>query len=214
MIWVFVTIAVLAIAWSLAFWIKHFYKKTGWGLVVLALLLTAFFVTGTVLCWNPPETPEQESDYGLLLGCGLENGQARPEMVARCMTALQWMEANPKSTVIAAGGDPGEQGVTEAAVMAAWLRNHGADPEYILLEDQSNDTRENVLNSKALAEEAGLETDHITIITSDYHQNRAAFLAEQAGQTPACMSAPTPLLVHFVSAVREVYAMVSEVLGL
>ncbi len=215
MIWVSLTLCVLILLFCAGFFLRKTYKKTGTGLLIATVLLSVFFVGGTALCWSAPnDGADAEADFGLVLGYGLHHGQAAPELVRRCEAGLAWMEEHPKQYLIVSGGDPTNQGVTEAAVMAAWLRNHGADAEWILLEDQAADTRENLLFSQALAEEHGLGTDRVTIITSDYHQTRARFLAERQGMAAQSLSAHTPFLRHLTSAVREVYAVVSEILGL
>ena len=173
-----------------------------------------FAVSAAVLWSAPDSSPELEADYALLLGCSLRNGQATPELVRRCQTALDWLEAHPHGLLVVSGGDPGHQGVTEAAVMAAWLRNHGANAKQILLEDQASDTRENLLFSKTLVEGQERETDTVLIITSEYHQTRARFLAEAGGQTALGLSCRTPLIQHLLATVREVYCMANELLEL
>lgn len=215
MMWLLLTLGILLVLFCGGFVLRKQYKKTSLCLLIAAVLLTAFFVSGTAICWSAPDDgAETEADFGLVLGYGLHHGQAMPELVRRCEAGLAWMEEHPTQFLIVSGGDPTNQGVTEAAVMAAWLRNHGAREDRILMEDQATDTRENLLFSQKLAEEQGLETDCVTIITSDYHQTRARFLAERQGMTAQSLSARTPFLYHLAAAVREVYATISEILGI
>lgn len=209
MIWLILTVWVLTLGFATGFFLKKWFPKVGWTIVAVTALLMLIIGICVGICWAAPKNdPGLEPDYAILLGCGLEEGQAPEEMVRRCRKALAWMEENPKSYLVVAGGDPESHGVTEAAVMAAWLRNHGVDAKWILLEDQSVDTRENLVFSKALAEELGLETDTIMIITSEYHQTRARFLAEKNGQQALSLSCRTPLPEHLFAAVREVYAFI------
>lgn len=215
MIWLLLTVIVLLLLFCGGWYLRKKYKKTSLGMLIAAVLLTVLIVGGTAVCWSAPQDgAEAEADFGLVLGYGLRRGQAAPELVRRCEAALSWMQAHPTRYLIVSGGDPTGQGVTEAAVMAAWLRNHGAREDRILLEDQASDTRENLLFSRELAEAEGLETDCVTIITSDYHQTRARLLAQRQGMTPQSLSAQTPFLRHLTSAVREVYAIISEILGI
>ena len=97
--------------------------------------------------------------------------------------------------------------------MAAWLRNHGANAKRILVEDRANDTRENLLYAKALAESHGLEADAVLIITSEYHQTRARYFAEQTGQQAMSLSCATPPMLRLFASVREVYAFVKAVVS-
>lgn len=211
MFWFLLTLWVLILGIAGGVLLKKRFPRLGWSLVGLMAALAIAISTGTAVCWTAPDDPDAEADYALLLGCGLEEGQATKELIRRCETALRWMEENPGHYLVVSGGDPGGHGITEAAVMSAWLRNHGADPDRLLTEDQANDTRQNLLYSKALAHEQGLETDTVLIITSEYHQTRAKFLAEQNGQQALRLSCRTPLPDHLFAAVREVYSFVKAV---
>ena len=208
MIWLFLTLWGLILGYAAGFFLRKWFPKTGWSIVGITALLTAAVIAGTAICWKGPQERDTEADYAVLLGCALENGQARPELIRRCETALSWMQAHPKQYLIVSGGDPGGQGVTEAAVMAAWLRNHGADEKWIMLEDQARNTRENIQFAKELAAEKQLETDTVLVITSEYHQTRAQYFARQNGQEAAGLSCTTPWWNHLTASVREVYSFV------
>ena len=206
--WLILTIVVLVTGFAAGIFIKHYHPRIGWTVVGIMIVLTLVIGGGTAVCWDAPDYKNLEPDYALLLGCALDNGQATPELVRRCEKALQWLEETPDGLLVVSGGDPVGQGITEAAVMAAWLRNHGADPEQILLEDQAGDTRQNLLYSKTLVHDQELETDTVLIITSEYHQTRAKFLAERNGQQAVGLSCETPFFDHLTAAVREVYSFV------
>ena len=153
MIWLWITVTALALITALGILVKTRHPRLGWTIVGLAMAAALVFAVSAAVLWSAPDSsPELEADYALLLGCSLRNGQATPELVRRCQTALDWLEAHPHGLLVVSGGDPGHQGVTEAAVMAAWLRNPGANAKQILLEDQASDTRENLLFSKTLVE--------------------------------------------------------------
>ena len=203
--WLLLTLLGLALLTGLAIW----RKKPGWLLVpaVLALLVTA----GTAVFFMPPPETDIQPDYAVLLGAGLEDGQPTQELVHRMELALDWMEQTPDTVLIAAGGDPNGQGVTEASVMTRWLADHGANMPRVLAEDQSRTTLENLLCSRELAEEHGLGTENVLILTSDYHQTRAQFLASRIGQNAAGRSCRTPFWPRLTSSVRELYAFLKAV---
>lgn len=209
MIWLLLTLWVLVVGLAAGCLLKKRFRWLGWGVILATLLAVGLVAAGMAICWDAPENEEGlEADYGLLLGCALEHGQATDEMVRRCETALNWMQENPHRYLVASGGDPGGQGRTEAAVMAAWLRNHGAKPDRILIEDQARDTRENLRYSKTILQQMQQQTDTVAIITSEYHQTRAGFLARQNGQQALHISCETPVMAHLFAAVREVYSFV------
>ena len=210
--WLFFTVWLLIVGTAAGLLLMKRFRGLGWAvLFVVALAVTAVTV-GTVVLWAAPAPKgDADADYGLLLGCTLQDGKASNEMIRRCEQALEWMENHPDRYLVVSGGDPGGQGISEAAVMAAWLRNHGANPERLLLEDQAADTRENLLRSKELMEELGRETETVAVITSEYHQGRAAFLAGKLGQRTVPVSCKTPMPDHLFAAVRESYAFLKAV---
>lgn len=213
MIWTILTLLALALGLFCGIRLRKKHRRLSCGVLLLTALLLAAVTTGAAICWDSP-AGEGQADYGLLLGCGLDDGQATEQMVRRCTAALGWMEENPELLLVVSGGDPGGHGISEAAVMLDWLLAHGADGERLVPEDRSNDTRENLIYSKRLIHDLHHETDTVAIITSEYHQTRAAFLAHYNGQTALSVSARTPMPEHLFAAVREVYAFCSEILEL
>lgn len=199
--WLLLTLAGLGLLTGLAVW----WKKPRWLLLpaVLALLVGI----GTAVFFTPPAAQQSlQPDYAVLLGAGLDHGKPTEELVRRMELALDWMEQNADTILIASGGDPANQGITEASVMTAWLLEHGADPDRLLAEEQSRNTRENLLYSRKVAQEHGLKADNILILTSEYHQTRAQFLARRIGQNAAGISCQTPFRQRLVASVRELYA--------
>ncbi|MBP3588890.1 MAG: YdcF family protein [Clostridia bacterium] len=209
--WLLLTLWILIIGTTAGFLLKKKFPWVGHILLALMILYGGIITAGTVICWDAPETSVPRPNYAVVLGCALEDGEATEELIRRCSLAKFLMDGNEKLTLIVSGGDPGGQGRTEAEVMAAWLRNHGADPDRLLIEDQASDTRENLLFSKALAEEHGLGADGIIIVTSEYHQTRAQYLAGKLGQQATGFSCKTPMPDHLFAAVREAYAFLKAI---
>lgn len=207
--WLLLTLCLLLAGFLLAWLLKKRAPKLRTALLICMAVCTVLAAAGTAACWNPPEQQQDLTpDYAVLLGAGLKDGEMTGTLENRLSLALDYLEAAPDVTLIVTGGDPKGYGITEAAVMAQWLRDHGADMDRILLEDQARDTLENLQFSKALAERRGLETDSILILTSDYHQTRAQFLARQLGQEATGRSCTTPFFSHLSASVREAYSFV------
>lgn len=204
--WLLLTAAVLAAGIVAALLLRRRFPVIGTVLLAVLALAAAVIVTGTAICWQAPADEDRMPDYGVLLGCALQNGQPTPELVRRCRMALIWLQDNPDQILIVSGGDPAGQGVTEAAVMTQWLTEHGADMERIVSEPQAKDTRQNLQFSKTLAQSLDLETNTVLIITSEYHQTRAQYLAEMQGQQAVGISCRTPYGDRLQASVREVYA--------
>ena len=91
-------------------------------------------------------------------------------------------------------------------VMAVWLEAHGVAPERILLEEQADSTRENILNSYAVAAQHG--GGRVAFVSSEYHLCRMRMLIRSLGFEPVCVAAHTSrpsLLVNY--AIREAFAV-------
>lgn len=178
--------------------------------LVFRLAMIAFVVlvvAGTATCWNSPDSEQvEDADYAVLLGCALENGQPKEEMIRRMQLGLDWLADTKDTVLMLTGGDPGDQGVTEAQVMYDWLQANGADMSRVVMEDQAADTRQNLLFCRELAEQLGLASDRVLILSSEYHQTRAQYLARQLGQQALGLSCKTPFLDHVTASVREVYS--------
>ena len=110
---------------------------------------------------------------------------------------------------------PGEE-ISEAACMYGWLAARGVPPERILLEEQADNTRENIGYSLALLSERGIDAgDGVAVVSSGYHLCRAALHMERMGGSMVPVAAPMPaqylpLSVNYY--IREAFAMAAELL--
>ena len=126
--------------------------------------------------------------------------------------ALEFLQAHPDRTVIVSGGQGPDEAHTEASVMAQYLLAHGADASQILEEPQASNTRENLLFSAKLAEEAGFDTSRVLIVTSDFHMCRAKYIARTLGMEPYGLSSGTwPWILKLNYTLREVFAFCKAV---
>ena len=114
------------------------------------------------------------------------DGQPSRQLELRLLEALKAYEAAPKP-VIVSGAQGKDEPVTEASVMKSWLEQKGVDPQHILMEDKSFNTRQNLENAKALLGEG---VKDVLIITSDYHLPRALDVARDAGLDPSGIGSP------------------------
>jgi uncharacterized SAM-binding protein YcdF (DUF218 family) len=82
--------------------------------------------------------------------------------------------------LIVSGGKGDDERIPEAYAMASYLTDRGFPAGRLLVEDQSRNTEENLVFSKAIIDEVrpGART---TIVTSDFHAFRAALLARRLG---------------------------------
>ena len=99
-------------------------------------------------------TPDETPDFIVVLGAQVQGDGPSLTLKKRLDKALEFLQAHPDRTVIVSGGQGPDEAHTEASVMAQYLLAHGADASQILEEPQASNTRENLLFSAKLAEEA------------------------------------------------------------
>ena len=119
------------------------------------------------------------------------------------------MELNESAPVIVCGGQGPDEGISEAQAMYDYLAAHGADMTRVCMEDQSTTTRENLINAKKLAAEAGISTKQVLIITSEFHLSRAKFIARSLGmEAYGIGSTTTPWILKVNYELREAFSYV------
>ena len=138
---------------------------------VLVLLLAGRVLAG---CVNDTAKPAENV---LVLGMALEDGKPTKDLINRVQTAKEYLNENPDARLILTGGNPDEEGRTEAAVMRDLLRERGVSEDRMMLEDQAATTRENFLISAKMIDPNG----EVVLISSDYHMERAVRMAKEAG---------------------------------
>ena len=92
--------------------------------------------------------------------------------------------------------------------MADWLIAHGVEEGRVLLEDQADNTEENIRFSKELLAGQGIDlTGSIAVVSSDYHLYRASLLWGTPRMVPVAAHMPGrywPLTVNYY--IREAFA--------
>ena len=153
----------------------------------------------------------------VILGCRVMPG-GEPSMLLqdRLETALDYLEEDPDILVVVSGGQGSNEPVSEAACMAGWLEERGISEDRIFQEDQSSNTKENLIFSKDLLAREGIdvgETD-VLVVSNGFHLTRARMLAERFGygevSTLAAPSSHIPSRIQMY--IREPLALVKSFL--
>lgn len=92
--------------------------------------------------------------------------------------------------------------------MADWLIARGISEDRILLEDQADNTEENIRFSQELLADKGIDlTDNIAVVTSDYHLYRASLLWGTPWMVPVAAHMPGRFFALTVNYyIREAFA--------
>ena len=161
-------------------------------LALICVVLGVLFYLGVVAMVvyrqnNMP--PVGEYDAMIVLGAQVKpDGTPSLQLQWRIDAAANaWKERN--SLIVVCGAQGVGEPATEASVMKAELMKQGVPGEYILMDDQSFNTRQNIGNAVALLE--GHDVKHVLVVTSDYHLARAMAIAEDTGLEASGVGSPT-----------------------
>ncbi len=168
--------------------------KTG----LICLMLGVIFYLGVVamVCYREKHIPPVgEYDAIIVLGA-----QVKPDGVPSLQ--LQWrIDAAAKAfeernaLIVVCGAQGSNEPAPEAHVMRDELIRQGVPGEWILMDDQSFNTRQNIRNAVTLLE--GRDVHHVLVVTSDYHLPRAMAIAGDAGLDASGLGSPTKLGLRF-----------------
>ena len=148
----------------------------------------------------PDGLPKGNNLCIVVLGYGLAaDGTMRKELVGRLETALESIKKYPNALIVCTGGATAENNphVTEAGLMAQWLRSCGVDKNRIIIEDQSYSTVGNARYTCQILADNYPQVTHLALVTSDYHLPRASLLfhaqatlmALEENLVPMCVAA-------------------------
>lgn len=155
-------------------------KVLGWFFRIIVIALAGFMlVTGARSVIGGFITTPGTADNAIVLGLALRNGQPTEDLIFRVDTAVKFSTENPNATLILTGGNPNEDGKTEAEVMKELLIGRGVPEDRMVLEDRAEITIDNFKNTAEIVD----PSEPIVLISSDYHMDRAVRTAEDAGFT-------------------------------
>lgn len=193
-------------------------KPRRWLCVLLALVLMGalFFATlfGLVMA-GAHDVIRGDPQVMIILGCRvMPGGEPSILLQDRLDTALDYLDDHPEMTVVVSGGQGSNEPTSEAACMADYLEEHGVDSDQILLEDESSNTKENLIYSRELLEEQGVDVgeDGVLVVSNGFHLTRAQMLAERYGyKSVSALAAPTTHIPSRIQMyIREPLALVKS----
>lgn len=184
-------------------------KVIGWilrGVIVLLTAVLGFFCIKVIVgsCINTSE----KTDYAIVLGQALEDGQPIQSLLLRLDTGQQYLEQYSEAKLVLTGGNADESGKTEAEVMRELLAEKGVPDEKMIIEDDAMTTQENFLNTAAMIDPA----EPVVLISSGFHMERAVMYAKKAGFTDIRrLPAPSPFFEYGADMMSEVVLLINEI---
>lgn len=145
----------------------------------------------------------------VVLGCRVYGERASLSMVERLDAAYEYLTEHPESKCVLSGGQGDGENISEAECMYRYLVSQGIDASRLYKEEASTTTRENLLFSKQLIEEQGLNPV-VAIATSEYHMYRAGMIANALDISWAAVPGKTAIWLFPTYYVRELYGILYE----
>ena len=193
-------------------------EKRRWALwgrrIFLALLAAGFALFAVLECrvlsWarTDRETPVSAV---IVLGAGVDGRTPSLSLRTRLDAALAYVRDKPEVPIVVSGSQGRGEEISEARCMYDWLTARGVPPERIILEEQADNTRENIRYSLALLSERGIDTANgIAVVSSDYHLCRASMYFP-GNMVPVAARMPVqylPLTVNYY--IREAFGVAAE----
>ncbi|WP_459611434.1 YdcF family protein [Corynebacterium urogenitale] len=159
------------------------------------------------------------ADYIVVHGAGLNGEDLTPLLRSRVDKGIEIFQQlraeglQPK--LVLSGGQGPDEVISEAEAMARYALAHGVDEEFIIREDRSTTTEENVrfvgeLLQERLEDGVTLESLKIVFVTSDYHVLRTATLTRRLGIPGSVIGARTALYYVPAGFLREFVATLKQ----
>ena len=189
-------------------WTRIFGRHWRWMEGILYLLTVAGLVlvlvlTGMIVKYAFFNSPPKDTETTLVvLGCKISGNRPTIMLRQRLDSACRALEENADLKCVVSGGQGEDEAYPESRVMRDYLIEKGIDPDRIVEEDASRNTRENLVNSMEIIREKGW-SEMVTLVTNGYHQCRAGMLAERLGIDFYNRYAPTSFYLVPAYVVRE-----------
>lgn len=175
-------------------------------LLLSALILTATAGVSYLVCLRKIYLPAKhtkshcEDDVMLcVLGKKLHNNKPDAEYLLRLKRAQQLLQEDQKSDVILLGGKTGNALISEAHAGKEFLLTHNISESRIYLEQESQNTLENILNATDFLVE---KNKKIIVISNRYHLARAKQLAYGLGIQVEPCAAEENLKLNLVTVIK------------
>lgn len=159
------------------------------------------------------------ADFIVDQGTGLNGEDLTPLLRSRVDKGIEFYQQLRSEglapMLVLSGGQGPDEVISEAEAMARYALTHGVDEEYIIHEDRSTKTEENVrfvaqLLTERLGDRITPKTQKIVFVTSDYHVPRTAALTRKLGVPGSVIGARTALYYVPAGFLREFVATLKQ----
>lgn len=183
------------------------------------LVLVTFIIVESLIIYHGSKPYQGSADYVIVLGARLYGEIPSPSLRERLESAAAYLEKNPSSQVVVAGGKGAGETVTEASAMKKYLMEKGILENRIIIEEESSNTFENIRNSFLKIVETGgaedlaaLSVKEVVLVTNNFHVLRGKIIANKFNVSAQGIGAKTPPSVIFQYHIREFFGIFKSIL--
>ncbi len=142
----------------------------------LAAIGINFYVMGRASKYIlSPDSPGEDYDCVLVLGCGVRSGVPSPLLEDRLLRSVELYE-NGVSKKLLMSGDHGQENYDEVNVMKSFAVERGVPSEAVFMDHAGFSTYESMYRAKEI-----FKAEKVLIVTQKYHLYRAVYVARQLG---------------------------------
>ena len=161
-------------------WHRKYYGLLLRGvLLVICVFAVLAVILGVLMIRGADQTPHEDGTV-VVLACDVLGEEPGPMLKERLDAAYDWLVTHTDTVCIVSGGWKEPDDDVEAEVMYRYLLKKGIPEDRLYAEDRSKSTYENMLYSKEIIQNNGLDPA-MTIVTSDFHEYRAIAMADSLG---------------------------------
>lgn len=142
------------------------------GIVVTSVLGVSIYSFGK-------NSKGEKADCIIVLGCSVYGETPSPFLQWRIEEGYRLYKEGYANFIIVSGGKGPGENISEAEAMKRYLLNKGVKEEFIIKEDKSKTTMENLINSKQIM--GNREFSKAIIVSNKYHLKRASLMAKKVG---------------------------------
>ena len=201
----------LAVLMKKGIWTSFFpvWFRRGFTILVCLGLAVFIFVEGCIVSGFSMMAPAG-LDYLIVLGAQMKRSGPSKALQYRLDAAIDYLQENPDTVIIVSGGQGSDEHISEAQGMHDYLVEKGIPEEKIVMEDQSENTFENLIFS---AEYLKKETDRVGIVSNNFHVFRAVRIAGKAGyESVYGIAARGELFLQCNNMMREFFGVMKDFL--
>ena len=151
---------------------------------------------------------DTSADWVIVMGAGVQDGRPSLSLLDRLTAAEAWLTQHPEGRAVLSGSQGPNETVSEAQCMLDWLVSQGIDPDRLYLEEQADNSLENLTYSLDIIRSQNGDTVRVALLSSEYHLHRLRRMAEALGCDPVLVAAKTSRISLRINyTIREAAAM-------